>query len=63
MKKKYYIIIGIALLALCMAVISVTGKTIVTQTPFYGGMPDSLPEIDVTVDPAEGVIELEDVSL
>ena len=63
MKKKYYIIIGIALLALCMAVILVTGKTIVTQTPFYGGMPDSLPEIDVTVDPAEGVIELEDVSL
>ncbi len=63
MKKTHYVIIGIALLALCVAVISVTGKTAVAQIPFYGEQPASLDELTIQVDPEEGIISLEDVSL
>lgn len=63
MKKAHYIIIGIALLALCAVVLSVTGKTAVSQVPFYGNAPQSIEELNISVDPEEGVISLEEASL
>ncbi len=63
MKKAHYIIIGIALLALCAVVLSVTGKTAVSHVPFYGNAPQSIEELNITVDPEEGVISLEEASL
>ena len=63
MKRIHYIIIGIALLVLCLSVLIFTGKTAVVQVPLLGGMPDSLSDLTIEMDPADGVIELEEVTL
>ena len=63
LKKVHYIIIGIALLAVCTAVILVAGRTATAEIPLYGDTATELSDLTITMDPAEGVAELTDVSL
>lgn len=63
LKKVHYVIIGIALLAVCAAVILVAGRTATAEIPLYGDTATELSDLTITMDPAEGIAELTDVSL
>jgi hypothetical protein len=63
LKKTHYIIIGIALLAVCAAVILVVGRTATAEMYLFGSAVQDVSDLTITMDPAEGVAELTDVSL